>query len=136
MAVEYKGGKCERCGYSQRIGALEFHHLDSSKKDFNISQRGYTRGWKQVVEELEKCAMLCANCHRELHAQVSSAPREIRSGKASKFRGTPKIGAILSQAHKWEGAETRHSLPKSLVIAKRPEGPTKQSYKSRDTAKV
>ena len=73
MAVEYKGGKCERCGYDRYIEALEFHHVNSSKKDFNVSQRGYTRSWKRVVEELEKCIMLCANCHRELHAQLAAS---------------------------------------------------------------
>lgn len=73
MAVEYKGGKCEQCGYDRCIEALEFHHLDASKKDFNVSQRGYTRSWKRVVEELKKCTMLCANCHRELHAQLAAS---------------------------------------------------------------
>ena len=68
MAVEYKGGKCQLCGYNKCGEALEFHHLDSSVKDFGISHKGYTRGWKRVKRELDKCAMLCANCHREVHA--------------------------------------------------------------------
>ena len=113
MAVEYKGGKCEQCGYDRCIEALEFHHLDSSKKDFNVSQRGYTRSWKRVVEELKKCIMLCANCHRELHARVSSfhekpwLKKRVNSGKPQ------DVEVILSQALKREGAETRHLLPKS-----------------------
>ena len=69
MAVDYKGRKCERCGYDRCIEALEFHHKDPSQKDFGISSQGYTRSWKNVQEELDKCMMLCANCHRELHAQ-------------------------------------------------------------------
>jgi len=69
MAVEYKGSKCERCGYDHCIEALEFHHEDPSQKDFGVSSQGYTRSWKRVQEELDKCVMLCANCHRELHAQ-------------------------------------------------------------------
>ena len=89
MSVEYKGGKCQQCGYNRCIDALEFHHIDPSKKDFNVSQRGYTRSWKRVVEELEKCIMLCANCHRELHAHVSSSCRKLQDEKASKFRETP-----------------------------------------------
>ena len=72
MAVEYKSGTCERCGYDQCIEALDFHHNDSSGKDFSISSKGYTRSWKRVKEELDKCVLLCANCHRELHAHVSS----------------------------------------------------------------
>ena len=67
MAVEYKGGKCERCGYDKCIEALEFHHLDPSEKDFGIASKGYTRSWESVKNELDKCIMVCANCHREIH---------------------------------------------------------------------
>lgn len=68
LAVKYKGGSCEICGYDKCIGALEFHHLDPSQKDFGIGNKGYTRSWKKVKEELDKCIMVCANCHRELHS--------------------------------------------------------------------
>ncbi|NTV30030.1 MAG: hypothetical protein HGA80_08135 [Candidatus Omnitrophica bacterium] len=69
MAVAHKGGKCERCGYDKCIDALEFHHVDPAIKDFNISSKGYTRSWERVKTGLEKCILLCANCHRELHSQ-------------------------------------------------------------------
>ena len=69
MAVEYKGGKCEYCGYDKCIDALEFHHLDPSQKDFGIASKGYTRSWVSVKNELDKCIMLCANCHREEHSK-------------------------------------------------------------------
>ena len=85
MAVESKNGKCEQCGYNRCIEALEFHHVDPKKKDFNVSQRGYTRSWKNVVKELEKCIMLCANCHRELHAS-SAASTGNRGRKLGEFR--------------------------------------------------
>ena len=68
MAVEHKGGRCEICGYDRCLEALEFHHLDSQNKDFGISDKGYTRSWQKVREELDKCIMLCSNCHREVHA--------------------------------------------------------------------
>lgn len=70
MAIEYKGGKCSICGYNKCIGALEFHHLDPSKKDFGISAKGYTRSWEKVKEELDKCIMVCSNCHREIHNKL------------------------------------------------------------------
>lgn len=66
MAVEYKGGRCERCGYDRCIEALEFHHTDPSSKDFGIAYKGHTRSWDKVRSELDKCIMLCANCHREV----------------------------------------------------------------------
>lgn len=65
-AVSYKGGKCEQCGYSRCIAALEFHHTNG-EKDFGISAKGITRSWAKVQEELDKCICLCSNCHRELH---------------------------------------------------------------------
>jgi 5-methylcytosine-specific restriction endonuclease McrA len=73
MAVEYKGGRCEICGYHHCIEALEFHHANSSNKDFSISEKGYTRSWAKVKEELDKCMLLCANCHREIHAQSAAS---------------------------------------------------------------
>lgn len=37
--VELKGGKCEKCGYSKNLSALEFHHIDSSNKLFQLDSR-------------------------------------------------------------------------------------------------
>lgn len=72
MSIEYKGGKCEKCGYNKCKGALEFHHLDPDTKDFGIGQKGYTRSWEKVKEELDKCIMVCANCHREIHEELNN----------------------------------------------------------------
>jgi len=74
MAIEHKGGQCQRCGYNSCVEALEFHHINSSGKDFSISEKGYTRSWAKVKEELRKCVLLCANCHREIHAQSAASP--------------------------------------------------------------
>ena len=69
MAVEYKGGKCMKCGYDKYVGALEFHHVNG-EKDFGIAAKGYTRSWEKVKEELDKCILVCSNCHREIHAGI------------------------------------------------------------------
>ena len=66
--VEYKGGKCERCGYDKCIDALEFHHLNPDEKDFGLSC-GDTRSLEKLKSEVDKCIMVCANCHREIHAE-------------------------------------------------------------------
>ena len=63
-----RGGKCERCGYNAYLGALDFHHLDSSKKDFTIGDRDFKL--KDCLEESKKCILICANCHREIHANL------------------------------------------------------------------
>jgi hypothetical protein len=69
LAVEYKGGKCERCGYNKYIGALEFHHKDPNEKDFLISRKGHCTSWEKIKKELDKCILVCANCHREIHEE-------------------------------------------------------------------
>ena len=87
MAIDYLGGRCSQCGYDRCMEALEFHHTDSSEKDFGISNRGYTRSWKRVQEEIRKCVLLCANCHREVHAGLQ-LQRETADEKSGEFRET------------------------------------------------
>lgn len=66
QALEYKGGKCEICNYSKCVAALEFHHLDPKQKDFSISMvRHYI--FDKIKPELDKCMLVCSNCHREIH---------------------------------------------------------------------
>jgi 5-methylcytosine-specific restriction endonuclease McrA len=65
--VEYKGGKCFVCGYNKYQGSLDFHHIDPKEKDFTI---GNMRGtsFEKLKNELDKCVLLCKNCHYEVHA--------------------------------------------------------------------
>jgi len=72
MALEYKGGKCQICGYDKCLAALDFHHIDPTQKDFGISAKGYTRSWEKVKLEVDKCVLICANCHREIHYYESN----------------------------------------------------------------
>jgi transposase len=64
--VEYKGGKCERCGYNKCITALEFHHLDPKEKDFSIGNNNVL-SFEKCKKEADKCILVCSNCHREIH---------------------------------------------------------------------
>lgn len=59
--------KCNKCG-EKRIGCLQFHHTDPSKKEINIAAM-IGNGWskKRMIEEIAKCEVLCANCHMDLH---------------------------------------------------------------------
>lgn len=67
MAVEYLGGKCKKCGWTGNVAAFEFHHLDNNK-DFNIGNAS-NKSWAYVVKELDKCELLCSNCHRIVHTK-------------------------------------------------------------------
>jgi hypothetical protein len=66
--IDYKGGKCERCGYNKSINSLVFHHKIPTLKTFSIGTRK-TRNWETVKAELDKCNLICANCHGEIHEQ-------------------------------------------------------------------
>ena len=68
QAIEYKGGKCTFCGYAKYQGALEFHHIDPNLKEFGLGLDGLTRSWEKTRNEIDKCILICSNCHRELHA--------------------------------------------------------------------
>jgi hypothetical protein len=71
MLVNLIGGKCQRCGYSKCINALEFHHTSEDKED-HITKIIRNSSEQKVLKELEKCILLCANCHRELHYNKGS----------------------------------------------------------------
>ena len=62
---------CGVCGYHKMFEVLEFHHINSKEKKFNISYLFdlvcNEKNQKIMTEELKKCRVLCANCHRELH---------------------------------------------------------------------
>lgn len=62
------------CRYNTCAATLEFHHPDPNKKDFSISVDGMTRSWERVKKEVEKCILICANCHREIHAGITQLP--------------------------------------------------------------
>lgn len=69
VAVEYKGGKCSNCGYFRCVNALDFHHVDPSSKEHEINILIKNRvQFDSLKKELDKCVLLCSNCHREHHA--------------------------------------------------------------------
>lgn len=69
--VNYKGGRCYLCGYNKCLTALEFHHLDPNEKEFTIAYKATGNSFDTLRPELDKCVLLCANCHREVHDGVA-----------------------------------------------------------------
>ena len=67
--VAYKGGKCCRCGYDYCVEALEFHHLNPEEKELSLSG-GKSYSFERIKPELDKCILVCANCHREIHMMM------------------------------------------------------------------
>lgn len=69
LAVKYKGEKCQCCGYANNVGVLEFHHREPKEKEIILSS--FSGSLEKFKLELDKCDMLCANCHRAKHWQLS-----------------------------------------------------------------
>lgn len=72
MFIDERGGKCEICGYNKNMAALEFHHVNPNEKEFELDKRSLSNNSIQTLRnELEKCIVVCANCHREIHHKDS-----------------------------------------------------------------
>ena len=65
--IRIMGEKCCICGYDKCNAALEFHHKDPNEKEFTISDNAHI-ALEKAIEEVKKCILVCANCHREIHA--------------------------------------------------------------------
>lgn len=96
--VNALGGKCCICGYDRCLSALEFHHTNPANKKFTIGDNTH-RAFEKDLEEAKKCILICANCHREIHAglidniPVSSYSEELAKIEIQKLNGikTKKI---------------------------------------------
>lgn len=72
--VAHFGGKCVICSYDTCQQALQFHHLDPSKKEFGISASGVCRSWNKMLEEAKKCILVCCRCHAEIECGITKIP--------------------------------------------------------------
>lgn len=72
--IEHKGGECEHCYLklkNSHPAVYDFHHMDPNEKDINFSSVKYWK-WGKIVDELNKCNLLCSNCHRIEHARLDN----------------------------------------------------------------
>lgn len=70
-ALDYKGNRCQLCGYDRCVKSLEFHHVRPAEKKFTASQ-GLEKHWPTLRKEIDKCLLLCKNCHTEAHSGLVS----------------------------------------------------------------
>ena len=89
LCVKYKGGKCCNCGYKKYLGALEFHHINPKEKDFVISQSRKKDLTPTIKKELDKCLLVCSNCHREIHAGLIDVKKLILKSPRLESNQTP-----------------------------------------------
>jgi hypothetical protein len=75
-AIAFLGGKCSKCEGVFHRAAFDFHHIDPNQKDHTIAS--LISGREDVMyRELSKCELICANCHRILHAEIHDELREV-----------------------------------------------------------
>jgi hypothetical protein len=66
--IKAAGGRCSLCGYHKNLAALVFHHTNPDGKDFKLDMRSLSnRKLEPILAEIDKCILVCANCHAELH---------------------------------------------------------------------
>lgn len=68
LLVYFSDHKCVQCGEGD-MRCLEFDHLDESTKSFGIAEKLDKYNWNKLSAELEKCQVLCANCHKKRTAE-------------------------------------------------------------------
>ena len=80
LLVEYKGSQCEHCGFKTDIMSVyDFHHKDPKQKDFGISHKsGYGKSLEIVKKEVDKCLLLCKNCHAIEHHRLDEQAKQQR----------------------------------------------------------
>jgi hypothetical protein len=72
ILVQEAGGACVLCGYDRCVSALHFHHLDPATKSFGLGAQGVTRSLEAMRAEAAKCVLVCANCHAEVGADLTT----------------------------------------------------------------
>lgn len=71
LLVDYKGGKCEKCGLKSHIMELyDFHHINPSKKEFGLAAKCKNLSLERCKVEVDKCLLVCKNCHAIIHHEL------------------------------------------------------------------
>lgn len=69
ILIEYRGGRCRECGveYNGKNGCIfDFHHIKG--KDFGVSGNVMEKSMDKLKKEVDRCLLLCSNCHRPKHS--------------------------------------------------------------------
>jgi len=93
--VDQRGGCCEICGYNKNLAAFEFHHKDPNEKENNLDMRKLSNSTMQWIEaEFDKCLVVCANCHREVHNEeliVKDVRERVKDLDETILKNKPKV---------------------------------------------
>jgi len=114
--VAYKGGKCQFCGYSKCLRALEFHHVSRHSKRASIAElirRSAGVSGRELIAELNKCVLLCANCHREVESGLAEVPVDLQQWHTKEGVITPEDERFEKILSLWD---ERHGVKDRLYL--------------------
>lgn len=121
------GDKCQMCHNSFPPEVYEFHHINPEEKEFGIASMGQSRSQLRIANEAEKCAMLCANCHRLVeHSQKGLFSLKKDFNRDIYFSAISELNGSAERARKKEYERVK----KELVIANKSLQPTREELKS------
>jgi hypothetical protein len=106
--LEYLGGECLQCTYKKHLSSLDIHHLDPTEKDPSSRHwRGWS--WSRIEKELQKCIILCKNCHAAVHAgELILGKRILCAQKRAIKSGCSLVAMTLRSGRRDRGFESRH----------------------------
>lgn len=129
-AVNYKGSKCIICGYNKCLMALQFHHVNPRDKSFGISSSNWKK-WETIKKELDKCVLLCANCHVEVeYGDTELGDVEIKQSLSEDYIKPKEVNCSMCGKACWKYsksficAECKRHMPKPEC--RKVEWPTKE----------
>jgi len=76
--IMFFGGMCNKCSYDENLSALHFHHINPSEKSFSISGTNLSRPFNELLREAQKCVLVCANCHADIHNKTKKKLNVLR----------------------------------------------------------
>lgn len=130
--VYVMGGKCVLCGYDKCIAALDFHHINKSEKERQLSS-GSCYSWEEDIEEVKKCALVCSNCHREIEAfnlTVNSSFDEERYREITEQKNQEKIHNKCRKCGKEIGPKAFYCSACWYLLSRKTKRPSREELKN------
>lgn len=126
--IKVFGCKCCICGFDKWQSALEFHHVNPEEKEFGITTDHVTKSLEAQLTELKKCILVCANCHRGIHANELTVPsnwqdfynEEIANQLREEIKGKKYYCKICGKEKSRSGVLCAECAAKQQRIVKRP----------------